>query len=43
MLADSLRASLTLEELREIIAGLGFSPESVQQTSDRHWTWAVGP
>jgi ubiquinone/menaquinone biosynthesis C-methylase UbiE len=43
MLADSLRASLTLEELRGMVSGLGFSPESVQQTSDRHWTWCVGP
>jgi ubiquinone/menaquinone biosynthesis C-methylase UbiE len=41
MLADSLRASLTLEELRQIVARLGFPAAAVQQTSDRHWTWAV--
>jgi ubiquinone/menaquinone biosynthesis C-methylase UbiE len=41
MFADSLRAALTLEEVRGIVAGLGFGPETVQQTSDRHWTWSA--
>jgi len=36
---DSLRAALTVDEVREIIVGLGFDQESVQTTSDRHWTW----
>ncbi len=40
MLSDSLRASLTLDEIRETVRDLGYSPESVQQTSDRHWTWS---
>lgn len=39
MFADSLRASLTVEEVTALITSLGFSPETVQMTSDRHWTW----
>lgn len=39
LFAESLRAALTLDEIRAIIEGLGFSPDSVQMTSDRHWTW----
>jgi len=41
LLADSLHAALTLEEVREVVAGLGFAAESVQRTSDRHWTWSA--
>jgi ubiquinone/menaquinone biosynthesis C-methylase UbiE len=40
MFADSLHAALTLEEVRSLVAGLGFNPSDVTQTSDRHWTWA---
>ncbi len=40
MFADSLHAALTLDEMRDLVATLGFPPESVQKTSDRHWTWA---
>jgi ubiquinone/menaquinone biosynthesis C-methylase UbiE len=40
MLADSLRAALTVEEVRQIVTPLGVPPESVRATSDRHWTWA---
>ena len=36
---DSLHAALTLEEVRELIAGLGLPAENVAMTSDRHWTW----
>jgi ubiquinone/menaquinone biosynthesis C-methylase UbiE len=36
---DSLRAALSLDEIRRLVAGLGFAPETVQQTTDRHWTW----
>jgi ubiquinone/menaquinone biosynthesis C-methylase UbiE len=36
----SLRAALTLDEVRQLVAGLGSPVESVQQTSDRHWTWS---
>jgi ubiquinone/menaquinone biosynthesis C-methylase UbiE len=39
MFEDSLRASLTLEEIRRLVEGLGFDPEEVRQTTDRHWTW----
>ena len=36
---DSLRAALSLEEIREMVTNLGFQGDSVQATSDRHWTW----
>ena len=39
--ADSLRASLTLAEIRALIEQLGFDPQTVQMTSDRHWTWTT--
>jgi ubiquinone/menaquinone biosynthesis C-methylase UbiE len=39
MFANSLCASLTLAEIRNRIIQLGFPAASVQQTSDRHWTW----
>jgi ubiquinone/menaquinone biosynthesis C-methylase UbiE len=39
MFADSLHAALSLEEIQGLIASLGIPRESVQQTSDRHWTW----
>ncbi len=35
---DSLRAALTVEEVRELIAPWGLPPDVVQATSDRHWT-----
>jgi ubiquinone/menaquinone biosynthesis C-methylase UbiE len=41
MFTASLHASLTLDEVREAVARLGYEPEMVQQTSDRHWTWAA--
>jgi ubiquinone/menaquinone biosynthesis C-methylase UbiE len=39
MFEDSLRAALTLDEVRGLAAGLGLNPADVRQTSDRHWTW----
>ena len=42
MFADSLRAALTLDEVRELVASFGFDPSTVRQTSDRHWTFARG-
>ncbi len=39
MFDDSLRAALNLDEIRELVASLGFAEETVQATSDRHWTW----
>ncbi len=38
----SLRAALTLAEVRGLVAGLGSDPSTVQLTSDRHWTWRAG-
>jgi ubiquinone/menaquinone biosynthesis C-methylase UbiE len=39
MFDDSLRAALTLAEIRGLVAGLGYDPARVRQTTDRHWTW----
>jgi ubiquinone/menaquinone biosynthesis C-methylase UbiE len=41
LFADSLHAALSLAEVRQLVAQLGFAPESIQQTSDRHWTWSA--
>ena len=41
MFEDSLRAALTLAEIRAMVKELGFAPSSVQATSDRHWTWSA--
>ncbi len=41
MFDDSLRAALSLEEIRKLVSQLDFDPGSVQVTSDRHWTWAA--
>ena len=35
---QSLHASLTLDEIREMARGLGIPDDDVQMTSDRHWT-----
>lgn len=37
----SLRAALSLEEVRDLVSRLGHQPNQVRQTSDRHWTWAI--
>jgi ubiquinone/menaquinone biosynthesis C-methylase UbiE len=37
----SLRAALALEEIRDLVAQFGFARETVQMTSDRHWTWSA--
>jgi ubiquinone/menaquinone biosynthesis C-methylase UbiE len=39
MFADSLHAALSLDEIRRLLVQLGFPADSVQATSDRHWTW----
>jgi ubiquinone/menaquinone biosynthesis C-methylase UbiE len=39
MFDDSLRAALSLVEIRELISSLGFDDTTVQTSSDRHWTW----
>jgi ubiquinone/menaquinone biosynthesis C-methylase UbiE len=39
MFDDSLRAALSLDEIRALVRSLGFAADTVQATSDRHWTW----
>jgi ubiquinone/menaquinone biosynthesis C-methylase UbiE len=41
MFDDSLRAALTLDEVRAMVARLSFDPATVRQNSDRHWTWCA--
>ena len=41
LFADSLHAALTVAEVQSIIGALGFAPETVSQSSDRHWTWSA--
>lgn len=41
MFAESLHAALTLDEVKNLVAACGFAKDSVQQTSDRHWTWTA--
>ena len=41
MFDDSLRAARSVEEVRAIATEFGFAAETVQQTTDRHWTWAA--
>lgn len=41
LFADSLRAALTLDEIRAHVGRLGFDAATVSLTSDRHWTWAA--
>jgi len=41
MFAESLHAALSLAEIRSLITSLGFAADSVQQTTDRHWTWSA--
>ena len=44
MFDDSLRAALSLSEVRAMVSSLGFEAKTVQATSDRHWTWiAIKP
>ena len=39
MFAESLHAALSVDEIRGLVASLGFPAAGVAQTSDRHWTW----
>jgi hypothetical protein len=32
---------LTLDEVRALVTPFGFDASTVQQTSDRHWTWSA--
>jgi ubiquinone/menaquinone biosynthesis C-methylase UbiE len=38
---DSLRAALSVDEMRLLVAELGFERRDVSATSDRHWTWCA--
>jgi ubiquinone/menaquinone biosynthesis C-methylase UbiE len=38
---NSLRAALSVGEMREFVNDLGYDPAGVAATSDRHWTWHV--
>ena len=39
LFAESLHAALSLAELRALVESLGFDGETVQKTTDRHWSW----
>jgi hypothetical protein len=41
MFGNSLHAALTVVEMQDLVDGVGFSRETVTQTSDRHWTWTA--
>lgn len=41
MFEDSLRAALNLDEIRSLVEQLGFPRDTVQATSNRHWTWCA--
>ena len=41
MFADSLRAALDLNEIQDLVQQLGFERQTVEVTSDRHWTWVA--
>jgi len=40
LFGDSLKAAFTLDEVRQMVEKLGWDAETVNATSDRHWTWA---
>jgi len=41
MFAESLHASLTVDEVRGLVGRFGFASRTVRATSDRHWTWCA--
>ena len=41
MFAESLHAALTMAEVRELVMNLGYDPNGVKPSSDRHWTWSA--
>lgn len=41
MFAESLHAALTVDEVRSLVAEIGYDPAQVKQTTDRHWTWSI--
>ena len=38
---DSLRAALSVEEMCALVVELGYAADTVNATSDRHWTWVA--
>ena len=38
---ESLHASLSLSEMRDLVSSFDVAPETVTATSDRHWTWTA--
>jgi len=40
MFADSLRAAITVDEMRDLVGRIGCPVDTVRATSDRHWTWS---
>lgn len=38
---ESLHAALRIEEVQQMVSDLGYSPQTVTMSSDRHWTWAA--
>ena len=38
---DSLRAALSVSEIRAIVTQIGFDAHRVHPTTDRHWTWSA--
>lgn len=41
LFARSLEAALSLGEVRSLVQTFGFAGDTVQITSDRHWTWCA--
>jgi ubiquinone/menaquinone biosynthesis C-methylase UbiE len=41
MFHNSLQAALSLEEICGLVESLGFPAQTVQISSDRHWTWCT--
>ena len=41
MFRESLHAALSLDEIQSLVVELDYPAESVQMSSDRHWTWSA--
>jgi len=41
LFSDSLRAALTVDEMGDLVESFDFARNTVQMTSDRHWTWSA--
>jgi len=38
---ESFHAALTIDEVQKIVGDLGYDPQTVSMSSDRHWTWSA--